>query len=147
MKIIIDADACPKRVLEICQRVGHTHGLQVWTVASFNHNIQSEHHIVVGNAPQEADMKLVNISLAGDVAVTQDWGLAAMLLGRGVICLSPTGKEYRNENIDFLLEERNVKARHRKGGGRTRGPKKRSPIEDARFEATLKRVLSSGGLS
>lgn len=147
MKILIDADACPRGVLEICQRLGHIHGVQVWTVASFNHNIQGEHHIVVGNAPQEADMKLVNISKAGDVAITQDWGLAAMLLGRGVSCLSPTGKEYRNENIDFLLEERNVKARHRRGGGRTRGPRKRRSQEDARFEAALKRVLGSGGLS
>lgn len=147
MKIIIDADACPRNVLAICQRLGQIHGVEVWTVASFNHNIQGEHHIVVGNAPQEADMKVVNISRIGDVAVTQDWGLAAMLLGRGVRCISPTGKEYRDKNIDFLLEERNTKARYRRGGGRTRGPKKRSPEQDARFEATLEKMLCSGGSS
>ena len=142
MKIVVDADACPRSVLEICQRLGRIHQVEVWTVASFNHNIQGQRHIVVGDAPQEADIKVVNIARAGDVAVTQDWGLAAMLLGQGVRCLSPTGREYRDENIDFLLEERNLKARHRRGGGRTRGPKKRSPEQDARFQAALERLLN-----
>ena len=82
------------------------------------------------------------VPLFTNIAVTQDWGLAAMLLGRGVRCLSPTGREYRDENIDFLLEERNLKARYRQNGGRTRGPKKRSPEQDARFQAALERLLN-----
>lgn len=141
MKIVVDADACPKAVLEICLRLGKAHGVEVWTVASFNHRIEGEHHLVVGDAPQEADMKVLNISRAGDVAVTQDWGLAAMLLGRGVRCLSPSGQVYSDEKMDFLLEERDLKARYRRGGGRTRGPKKRTPEMDKRFEAALEKCL------
>lgn len=145
MKIVVDADACPKTALQICIRLGSRYGLEVWTVASFNHHIESPHHIVVGNSPQEADLKLVNLAQPGDVAVTQDWGLAAMLLGRGVRCLSPGGQEYTAGNIDFLLEERDLKARFRRGGGRTRGPKKRTPEQDARFEAALENCLSRAG--
>jgi uncharacterized protein len=141
MKIIVDADACPRRALQICSRLGRKYNIPVWTVASFEHCIESERHVVVGNTPQEADIKLINLSDEGDVAVTQDWGLAAMLLGRNVRCLSPSGRQYHSSSIDFLLEERNIKANIRRGGGRTRGPKKRTPREDTRFEALLEQLL------
>ena len=145
MKIIIDADACPRSVLQICLRLGRDYGVPVWTVASFEHNIESDHHIVVGNAAQEADLKVMNLTLAGDVAVTQDWGLAAMLLGKKAKCLSPSGKEFGSDTIEFLMEERELKARLRRGGGRTKGPKKRTSKDDQRFEYCLQKMISQEG--
>ncbi len=142
MKIIVDADACPKAVLQICIRVAFEHGIPVWTVASFNHNIESDHHVVVGNASQEADIRVMNLALSGDVAVTQDWGLAAMLLGKGVRCVNPDGREFISDNIEFLLEEREAKAKFRRGGGRTKGPKKRIAEDDRKFEVCLQAILS-----
>ena len=142
MKIIVDADACPKAVLQICLRVARDYAISVWTVASFNHNIESDHHVVVGNASQEADIRVMNLAQAGDVAVTQDWGLAAMLLGKGVRCLNPDGREFRYSNIEFLLEEREAKAKFRRGGGRTKGPKKRALEDDRKFEACLLDILT-----
>jgi uncharacterized protein YaiI (UPF0178 family) len=142
MKIIVDADACPKNVLQICLKIGREHSVPVWTVASFNHNIISDHHIVVGNASQEADLKVVNLSASGDVIITQDWGLAAMALGKSAYCLSPSGREYRSENIDFLMEEREIKAKLRRGGGRTKGPGKRTPDEDQKFADKLQQILT-----
>lgn len=143
MKILVDADACPKMVLQICMKLGNKYDVEVWTVASFNHNIESDHHVVVGNGSQEADIKLINLSSAGDITVTQDWGLAAMLLGKGARCISPDGREYRNDKIDFLLEEREIKAKMRRAGGRTKGPAKRSPEADDRFAKTLERILEN----
>jgi uncharacterized protein YaiI (UPF0178 family) len=142
MKIIVDADACPRAVLQICLRVARDYALQVWTVASFNHNIESDHHVVVGNASQEADIRVMNLAQNGDVAVTQDWGLAAMLLGKGVKCLNPDGREFSTNNIEFLLEEREAKAKFRRGGGRTKGPKKRRLEDDQHFEACLQDILT-----
>ncbi|HHY26661.1 MAG TPA: DUF188 domain-containing protein [Desulfitobacterium dehalogenans] len=141
MKILIDGDACPKAVLQICLKIGRQYGIPVWTVASFNHEIASDHHIIVGNSPQETDIKVINLSEAGDIIVTQDIGLAAMVLGKGGRALSPTGKEYRPELIANLLEERELKAKYRRSGGRTKGPAKRSPVEDQVFEETLLRFL------
>jgi len=141
MKIIIDADACPRSVLQICLRLGRDHSLPVWTVASFNHNIDSDYHIMVGNASQEADLKVINLTLAGDIAVTQDWGLAAMLLGKKAKCLSPSGREFSSDTIEFLMEEREVKARLRRGGTRTKGPRKRTPEDDRRFEVCLQKII------
>jgi uncharacterized protein len=143
MKILVDADACPKSVLQMCLDSGAKYNVPVWTVASFNHNIISDHHVVVGDSSQEADIKLINLARPGDIAVTQDYGLAAMLLGKGLYCLSPHGSEYTEHKIQFLLEEREAKARFRRGGGRTRGPKKRSTTDDSRFAACLEKLLQS----
>lgn len=141
MKIIVDADACPKSVFRICMKVGHHYGIQVWTVASFHHNIESDHHVVVGGDPQEADIKIINLTEERDIVVTQDWGLAAVVLGKGARCLSPTGREFHPDKIEFLLEEREIKSKIRRSGGRTKGPKKRTSEEDQRFEASLERIL------
>lgn len=141
MKIIIDADACPRSVLLISLQAGEKEGIPVWTVASFNHNIQSDRHIVVADDPQATDIKVLNKADKGDIVVTQDWGLAAMLLGKGVTCLSPDGREFKEDTIEFLLEIRESKAKHRRGGGRTRGPKKRTLEDDLRFEKSLINAL------
>jgi hypothetical protein len=141
MKILVDADACPKSVLHICMKVGRKYGIPVCSVANFNHNIESDHHVVVGNAPQEADIKIINMTDEGDVVVTQDWGLAAMVLGKRAKCLSPGGWEFHPDKIEFLLEEREVKNKVRRGGGRTKGPKKRGIKNDRRFEICLEQSL------
>ncbi len=142
MKILVDADACPKAVLQLCIQIGRKYNIPIWTVASFNHNIVSDHHIVVGSASQEADIKIINLTEPGDVIITQDWGLASMVLGKAAYCLSPAGKEYSPEKIDFLLEEREIKAKFRRGGGRTKGPSKRTREDDRRFETAIERIVT-----
>jgi uncharacterized protein YaiI (UPF0178 family) len=141
MKIMVDADACPKSVFRICMKIGHQYGIQVWTVASFNHSIDSDHHFAVGNDSEEADIKIINLTEQGDVVVTQDWGLAAMVLGKEARCLSPAGREFRSDRIPFLLEEREIKSKLRRSGGRTKGPRKRTFEDDQRFEVCLERIL------
>jgi uncharacterized protein YaiI (UPF0178 family) len=141
MKILVDADACPRSVLQICIRLGKKYNIPVWTVASFNHHIESEHPIVVGGDFQEADMKIMNLTEAGDIVVTGDWGLSAIVLGKGARCLSPMGREFRSDKIEFLMEEREVKAKVRRGGGRTKGPKKRTSEDDQRFDLSLEKIL------
>jgi uncharacterized protein len=141
MKIIVDADACPKNALLICMDLGRKRAVPVWTVASFNHNIISDHHVVVGSDSQEADIKVINLTEAGDIVITQDWGLAAMVLGKPAYCLSPIGREYRTDNIEFLMEEREVKAKLRRSGGRTKGPAKRTGRDDQNFATGLQQIL------
>ena len=123
--------------------LGRKYAIEVWTVANFHHNISSDNHVLVGGDSQEADIKLANLTNANDIVVTQDWGLAAIILGKRAFCLSPGGKEFREETIDFLLEEREAKAKVRRGGGRTKGPSKRTGDDDRRFAAALERLLRS----
>ncbi|NLI12477.1 YaiI/YqxD family protein [Pelotomaculum propionicicum] len=145
MKIIVDADATPKNALDICRLAAKEFSVPLVTVASFNHRIESDRHVVVGNAPQEADMQVVNLTARGDIVVTQDWGLAAMALGKGAFALSPAGRIFREETIEFLLEEREIKARIRRGGGRTKGPRKRTSEDDDNFKRSLYRLLGKSG--
>ncbi len=147
MKILVDADACPKSVLRICLNVGHKYDVPIWTVASFDHYIESDHHIIVGTDPQEADLKIINSTEAGDAVVTQDWGLAAIVVGKGARCLGPGGREFRSEKMEFLLEEREIKAKFRRSGGRTKGPKKRTLEDDRRFEGCLEKIVSQQKVS
>jgi uncharacterized protein YaiI (UPF0178 family) len=141
MKILVDADSCPRSVLQICIRLGRKNNVPVWTVASFDHDIESDHHVVVGDDFQEADLKIMNLTGEGDVVVTGDWGLAAMVMGKGAKCLSPMGREFHPQKMDFLLEEREIKAKFRRGGGRTKGPKKRTSENDRQFEFCLEKIL------
>lgn len=144
MKIIIDADACPRDALASCLELGAEFGVPVWTVASFKHDILSDRHITVGDAPQETDVKIANLARRGDIVVTQDWGLAAVVLGRGARALSPGGRVFKPETIDFLLAERDIKARFRRTGGRTPGPSRRTPADQRRFASSLRKLLAAG---
>ncbi len=141
MRIIIDADACPRAVLEICMEQAKLNKIPIWTIASINHNIQSDNHIIVDAGPQMTDMKLMNIVQDGDIVVTQDWGLAAIILSKNAKCISPSGREFQNDNIQFLLEERQAKAMFRNSGGRTKGPKKRIKEDDINFKRALEKAI------
>lgn len=142
MKIIIDADACPKPVLEICKSVGKKYNIEIYTVASFDHNIDNQQHISVDKNSQEADLKIINMTKPDDLVITQDWGLAAMVLSKKADCLNPLGRQYDVNTMDFMLEERETKAKLRRGGGRTKGPKKRTIQDDTRFQETLESILA-----
>lgn len=96
---------------------------------------------MVGNNPQETDMAVINMTAGNDIVVTQDWGLAALVLGKGAAAITPSGKIFSFKTIDFLLEEREVKAKLRRSGQRTRGPRKRSAKDDSHFEVNLRRLI------
>lgn len=141
-KIVVDADACPKGCLQILQREQNKHGYRIVTVASYNHVIDNPDHIVVGNEKDAADYSVVNLVVAGDLVITQDWGLAALVLAKGGHVLAPNGRIYQEENMNFMLEERSLKANFRRSGGRTKGPAPRREQDDRKFQTALLRLLS-----
>ena len=95
MKIIVDADACPRGALAAAASLAQRYGARLVTVAGFDHVIDSPEHVTVGDGPQEADIKIINLTRAGDAVVTQDIGLAAAVLGKKAAALNPCGFEYR----------------------------------------------------
>ena len=64
-----------------------------------------------------------------------------MILAKGASAIDQNGMAYTNENIDSLLQRRYIGQKIRRGGGRTKGPKKRTREDNERFEAALDRVL------
>ena len=145
MKILIDADACP--VVRITERIAKEKGIPVTLLCDTNHVLQSDYSevITVGAGADAVDFKLVSICQKGDLVVTQDYGVAAIILGKGAYGIHQSGKWYTNENIDQMLMERHLakKARNAKKKHHLKGPAKRTEEDDQRFEKSLRRLIDS----
>lgn len=143
MKILIDADACP--VVRITEQVAKEKKIPVTLLCDTNHILHSDYSevITVGAGADSVDFKLVSICRKGDIVVTQDYGVAAMILGKGAYGIHQNGKWYTNENIDGMLMERHMakKARNAKKKHHLKGPSKRTVEDDRHFEASIRRLL------
>ncbi len=137
MRIFIDADGCP--VVDITVRLAKKYGIGCAIICDTAHSTQRDgaDTIIVDKGADSADFRLVNLVCAGDIAVTQDYGLAAMCLGKRAIVLNQDGRQYTEDNISGLLEFRAVSAKIRRSGGRTKGLSKRTPQQDRDFERAL----------
>ena len=106
MQILVDADACP--VVSIVERVAKEHNLPVTLLCDTNHVLSSDYSevIVVEAGADAVDYKLISICHKGDIVVSQDYGVAAMALGKSAYAIHQSGKWYTNENIDQMFMER-----------------------------------------
>lgn len=127
--------------MRIAQNLARDYNYDLVTVASFNHRISNPNHHVVGDESQAADIAVANLAQPGDIVITQDWGLAALILSKKARAISPRGRIYLTEQITLLLEERNLLAKYRNSGGRTKGPSKHSQEDDRVFESNLIKLL------
>ena len=143
MKVWVDADACPRSVLAILRRLQQEHAFALGTVASVNHCLEGAEHIMVDAADQATDLALINRVQAGDILVTQDWGLSAVILAKGWQVIDPNGRIFSDRTIDLLLAERHLKAKFRRCGGRTKGPSARTKANDEAFERAFRQLLAS----
>jgi len=143
MRILVDADACP--VKEIIVRLAKQRNIHVTMLIDTSHQLNDGYSevITVDKQADSVDFKLMGLLSQEDVVVTQDFGLAAMVLGKGAKAVNQNGMEYTNDNIDKLLMERHIGAKVRRGGGRTKGPAKRTKEDNERFEAAFSRLLDS----
>ena len=141
MHLWIDADACP--VVNQAIQTAQKHGVKVTLVCDDAHWMQRDgaETIVVARGADSADLALVNRVKRGDLVVTQDYGLAALCLARGARPLDQNGRIYDESNIDSLLGMRHVAARVRRGGGRMKGPPKRTREQDEWFVQALEKLL------
>ena len=74
--------------------------------------------------------------------ITQDYGVAALALGKGAFALHHSGRRFTDENIDGLLMERHLAARARRSGKhRPKGPAPRTPEDDRRFAESLEQLI------
>lgn len=141
MKLYIDADGCP--VVRHALRVAKKHEIPCVILCDTAHRIEVEgaETIVVSQGTDSVDFRLVNLISKGDIVITQDYGLAAMCLGKSAFVLHQDGKQYTEENISGLLEFRAIGKKIRRSGGRTKGMPKRKPEQNAAFEAALDALI------
>ena len=143
IRILIDADACP--VVKIAERIAKERKIPVILFSDTNHVLTSDYSEirVIGEGADAVDFALMNESRPGDIIITQDYGVAAMGLGKGAYPIHQSGKWYTNENIDQMLMERHLakKARMGKGKHHLKGPAKRTLEDDEHFAASLGRLI------
>ena len=141
MTVFIDADGCP--VVDITVNAAKEAKVDCVIVCDTSHVFEKEgaRTVTVSKGNDSVDFALVNMIRKGDVAVTQDYGLAAMCMARGAIPVSQDGMVYTDANINSLLMQRHAAKKIRMAGGRLKGPTKRTPEQDAAFEMKIKELL------
>lgn len=122
MRILVDADACP--VKGIVVEMARQRGIPVLMVTDTSHRIQDGYSqvITVDKGRDSADLRLANEMEPGDIVVTQDFGVAALALGKGCRALSQNGLVFTGQNMDQLLFERYVGQKVRRAAGAPRAP-------------------------
>lgn len=143
MRIYVDADACP--VVKITEQVACKYGLPVTLLCDTNHILTSDYSEVrvIGAGADAVDLALINLCQSGDIVVTQDYGVAAMALGKKTYPIHQNGWQYTAENIGRLLMERHMvkKARRSKKKVHLKGPARRTEENDDKFAAGLSHLI------
>ena len=142
MTVFVDADACP--VTRLTEEIAKKHSIPVMLLCDTNHLLTSEYSEVriIGAGADAVDLALINLCQSGDIVVTQDYGVAALALGKGAKAIHQSGRWYTEENIDDLLMERHLAKKARKSSkNHLKGPTKRSKEDDLLFADSFERML------
>ena len=144
MKLFVDADACP--VKEIIIGYAKKYGLDVVMVCDVAHTLFYPEDFVtivtVDQGADSADLVIANRIQSGDICVTQDYGLASLLLAKKALVLHPNGFFYTQETIDRMLFERHI-SREMRRQKKSRGGhiRKRTKADDEAFLSALERAI------
>ena len=141
--IYIDADACP--VTHIAEEIARRYGIPVTILCDTNHVMYSDYStvkLIVAGA-DAVDLALINLCKAGDIVITQDYGVAALALGKGALAVHQSGKCFTDDNIGGLLMDRHLaKKARRSGKHHLNGPAKRTEEDDRRFAESFERLIA-----
>ena len=142
MRIYIDADACP--VTRIAEGIARRYSIPVTLLCDTNHVLTSNYSDirVIGAGADAVDIALINLCQRGDIVITQDYGVAALALGKGTRAIHQSGRWYTDENIDGLLMERHLaKKARRSNKHHLKGSAKRTEEDDQRFAESFDRMI------
>lgn len=155
MKIIVDADACP--VLSETVRIAKCEDVPVVIVGNTTQDFSryasrgnsasgkrfSVETVNVAVGADSADFEIVCMLDEGDIVVTQDIGLAAMVLGKRAHAIGVRGRIYNSITIESDLELRYVTQKERRQGKFSKGvgPKAFTAEDREQFVESLERVI------
>lgn len=141
MRITVDADACP--VKEIILETAKKYDIPVTMVTDTSHIMYGLpcETVTVDKGRDSADIAIANRVQRGDISVTQDYGLACMLMAKGAHVINQNGFLYADKNIDELLMRRHISSKQRRGGKRSGHVKPRTAEDDERFRECLEGLV------
>ncbi len=144
-RIWVDADACPGVIKEILFRAAERVRIPLTLVANQWLRTPPSRCITAIQVPpglDVADNVIVERMAAGDLVITQDIPLAALVLEKGGVALNPRGELYTPDNMAERLSMRNFMEELRGAGIQTGGPPPLDARDRQRFAAALDRWLA-----
>lgn len=141
MIIYVDGDSCP--VIPIIKDICNSRDLKYLVISDYNHDLKvpEENRFIVDCEHDEADLYIANRIESGDFLITNDMGLASMVLGKKVTVLNFNGDSINLNNIDVLLFQRHMASRERKNNIYKSKFKKRKKEDDENFRTSLLNTL------
>jgi uncharacterized protein len=145
MKIWVDADACPAVIREILFRAAQRTGLELTLVANQSVQVPRSPNIRtlrVAAGFDVADNEIIKRVASGDLVITSDIPLAADVIAKGGIALSPRGELHSADNIKARLNMRDFMDTMRASGVQTGGPPVLNQTDRKNFADNLDRILT-----
>ncbi|MCF8019933.1 MAG: DUF188 domain-containing protein [Vallitaleaceae bacterium] len=141
MVVRVDGDACPVRasILQITNK----HKVETIIYTDVNHEFSYETTcvITVDQGIDSVDLAIVRDIKVGDVVITNDYGLASLVLGKKGYAMDANGRAFTLNNIDQLLFERHMHKSLRMMKKKHKGPKKRDRHADVLFRENFEALL------
>ncbi|SDZ05730.1 hypothetical protein SAMN05660462_01677 [Proteiniborus ethanoligenes] len=141
MRVLVDADACP--VKEIIVEVCKDYNVEVIMFADTSHLINLECTVItLDKGCDSVDIAIANSCNKNDIVVTQDYGVASMVLGAGCYAINQNGLIYNKENIDRLMFERFLSQKSRRAGLKGSKHRKRTKENNNAFKSSFIKLLN-----
>jgi len=142
LRIIIDGDSCP--VIDLTESIAKKFKIELILFCDYNHDIKLDYGkiIKVDQSYQSVDMKIINYTESNDIIVTNDYGLASIVLAKNTHAINANGKIYTERNIDTLLMKRHINKKIRRAGGKHPTAKKRQKKDDQKFKTNLIKLIN-----
>ena len=143
MDIFVDADACP--VKEIIVGLAKKYNKKVYMFLDVSHSYEDGYSTVLtfDKGADSVDFAIVNRIKENDVCVTQDYGLATMILAKKAYAVHQNGFEYNSSNIDQMLFERHIGKELRRAGKHGTKHKRRSKENNENFHSFFDNFLAT----
>lgn len=138
MRIIVDGDACPD--IDLIESIGNKYNIEVIIFCDFTHQINSNNVIYTDKGYQSVDMVIINYVKENDLVITQDYGLAALVLSKKCKAIDLKGYEYSNDEIASYLETRHINNKVRKHY-HLKGISKRNIDDTKRLEKKIMELI------
>ncbi len=148
MRIWVDADACPRAIKDILYRAAERRRIRLILVANSRFPVPKSEFIdfmQVGAGFDKADLAIVEQARSGDLVITTDIPLAAGVIEKGGLGLSPRGELFTPDNIRSRLTMRDFLDEMRGSGVMTGGPSALSAKDRQEFANQLDRLLTRRG--
>ncbi|MBQ0796357.1 YaiI/YqxD family protein [Zhongshania sp.] len=145
MTIWVDADACPVVVRDILFKAAERTKVTLTLIANQMVRVPPSRYISavqVSSGFDVADNEIVRRANAGDLVITSDIPLAAEVIEKGALALSPRGELFTADNIRGRLMMRDFMDTMRSSGVHSGGAAAYSSADKQLFANQLDRYLA-----